>query len=292
MLDRTEVKARREREEMQVSDKNSPFAGAADCECKIRKRKKLMFTGIVEEIGYVVSIRHGPASAGLAIQAEKIFDGGGSACGTAVRNGVDHAADNAAANAFGAAVGNGTYRVTAAVSSCGVAVGDSICTNGVCLTATSVDPEAKVFTADVMNATLKRSTLGELQTGSPVDLERAMSANGRFGGHIVSGHIDGVGRISAMHRDDIAIWYEIKASPDIMKYVVEKGSIAIEGISLTVAGLRNGGFAVSVIPHTQEETVLVTKHVNSRVNLECDIIGKYVERFTGAYAELLRRGIG
>ena len=288
MPDRTEVKARRKREEMQVSDKNSRFAGLAGGRGKIRKRKKLMFTGIVEEIGYVVSIRHGPASAGLAIQAEKIFDGGGSACGTAVRNGVDHAA----ANAFGAAVGNGTYRVTAAVSSCGVAVGDSICTNGVCLTATSVDPEAKVFTADVMNATLKRSTLGELQTGSPVDLERAMSANGRFGGHIVSGHIDGVGRISAMHRDDIAIWYEIKASPDIMKYVVEKGSIAIEGISLTVAGLRNGGFAVSVIPHTQEETVLVTKHVNSRVNLECDIIGKYVERFTGAYAELLRRGIG
>ncbi|MEE3482078.1 MAG: riboflavin synthase [Lachnospiraceae bacterium] len=222
-----------------------------------------MFTGIVEEIGHVVSIRHGPASVGLTIKADKIFRGPADAGGGTDPGGL-----------------------------CGVAVGDSICTNGVCLTATSVDPEARVFTADVMNETLKRSTLGELKAGSPVDLERAMAANGRFGGHIVSGHIDGVGRISAMHRDDIAIWYEIKASPDIMKYVVEKGSIAIEGISLTVAGLRNGGFAVSVIPHTQEETVLTTKHVNSRVNLECDIVGKYVERFTGSYTDLLKRSIG
>lgn len=159
--------------------------------------------------------------------------------------------------------------------------GDSVSTNGVCLTATSVDAAARVFTADVMNETLQRSTLGGLYPGDPVNLERAMPADGRFGGHIVSGHIDGTGRIAAIRTDDIAVWYEIKASPSILRYVVEKGSIAIDGISLTVAGLRNGGFAVSVIPHTREVTALSARHVNSKVNLECDVIAKYVERLAG-----------
>lgn len=155
-------------------------------------------------------------------------------------------------------------------------LGDSISTNGVCLTVTSIS--GNQFTADVMNETLKRSSLGALQTGSTVNLERAMSANGRFGGHIVSGHIDGTGIISAVQKEDIAIWYTIKAAPQLMRFILEKGSIAIDGISLTVAKVEKDCFAVSVIPHTAKETILSQKHVGSVVNLENDIVGKYIER--------------
>lgn len=156
-------------------------------------------------------------------------------------------------------------------------IGDSIAVNGVCLTVTGFS--GKVFTADVMNETFSRSSLGSLKAGSHVNLERAMSANGRFGGHIVSGHIDGTGKIINIKKDGNAVWYKISADENIIKYTVEKGSIAIDGISLTVARIEKDNFSVSIIPHTSEETILSEKKVGDTVNLENDIIGKYVERF-------------
>lgn len=155
-------------------------------------------------------------------------------------------------------------------------IGDSVAVNGICLTATTVLPHG--FTADVMHETLNRSSLASLQIGTRVNLERAMAANGRFGGHIVAGHVDGTGTVRSITRDDNAIWYEIAAVPEIMRYIVEKGSITIDGISLTVAKLGADSFSVSVIPHTAEVTVLSERKVGSRVNLENDIIGKYVEK--------------
>ena len=162
-------------------------------------------------------------------------------------------------------------------------LGDSIAVNGVCLTVTSYSKN--VFTADVMNETLKRSSLGSLKNGSEVNLERAMAANGRFGGHIVSGHIDGTGVISDMIKDDIAIWLTISTTAEILRLIVEKGSIAIDGISLTVAKVSNTDFAVSVIPHTGANTTLLDKKVGDVVNLENDITGKYIEKLLGLSKE-------
>lgn len=156
-------------------------------------------------------------------------------------------------------------------------VGDSIALNGVCLTVTSFS--GNTYTADVMNETLKRSSLGSLTIGSKVNLERAMAANGRFGGHIVSGHIDGTGTIKKVEKDDNAIWYTIAASENLMKYIVEKGSIAIDGISLTVARRSDVDFSISMIPHTAKETVLSQKKPGDIVNLENDVVGKYIEQF-------------
>lgn len=155
-------------------------------------------------------------------------------------------------------------------------IGDSIALNGVCLTVTSFN--GNTYTADVMNETLRRSSLGSLTIGSKVNLERAMAANGRFGGHIVSGHIDGTGTISKVEKDDNAIWYTIAAEENLMKYIVEKGSIAIDGISLTVAKRSDMDFAISMIPHTAKETVLSQKKPGDIVNLENDIVGKYIEQ--------------
>ena len=159
-------------------------------------------------------------------------------------------------------------------------VGDSIAVNGVCLTVTSVTNGC--FTADVMHETLKRSSLGCLKHGSRVNLERAMQLNGRFGGHIVSGHIDGTGKIVSVERDDNALWYTIAADPKILRYIVEKGSITIDGISLTVAKVSEKDFAVSVIPHTAHVTILSDKGQGDIVNLENDIIGKYIEKLMSA----------
>lgn len=156
-------------------------------------------------------------------------------------------------------------------------LGDSVATNGVCLTVTSFSKG--IFTADVMNETLKRSNLGELRQGSMVNLERAMIANGRFGGHIVSGHIDGTGVITKIEQDDIAVWYTIRADRKIMKYIIEKGSVAIDGISLTIAKVTDNDFSVSLIPHTAKETVLGYKKTGDTVNLENDVVGKYIEHF-------------
>jgi riboflavin synthase len=156
-------------------------------------------------------------------------------------------------------------------------IGDSVAVNGVCLTVTSIS--GNCFLADVMSETLQRSSLGVLKQNSVVNLERAMAANGRFGGHIVSGHIDGTGTILNVQKDDNAVWYTIQAPETLMYYVIEKGSIAIDGISLTVAKADRETFSVSIIPHTRKETILSTKGVGSIVNLENDVIGKYVERF-------------
>lgn len=191
-----------------------------------------MFTGIVEEMGAIRSIRRGAHSAVLSIGAKTILSD--------------------------------------------LKVGDSVAVNGVCLTATGKDSGG--FTADVMHETLDRSSLGALSVGNHVNLERAMAADGRFGGHIVSGHIDGTGHITGLRRDDNAVWYTVEASPALLRYIVEKGSVTIDGISLTVASVETDRFSVSIIPHTAAVTVLGEKRPGDVVNLETDIIGKYVEK--------------
>ena len=155
-------------------------------------------------------------------------------------------------------------------------VGDSIATNGVCLTVISFSGGS--FCADVMPETMQRSNLGELRAGSPVNLERALTLNGRLGGHIVSGHVDGMGRIVGKEKDENAIWIRIATSADLLRYIVDKGSITIDGISLTVVAVTDSEFTVSIIPHTQDETTLVKKQVGDNVNLENDVIAKYVEK--------------
>ncbi len=155
-------------------------------------------------------------------------------------------------------------------------VGDSISTNGVCLTV--VDVLENGFKADVMAETLRSSSLGELNIGSKVNLERALTFDKRLGGHIVSGHIDGSGDIVYFEREDNAVWITINAPKNILKYIVLKGSIAIDGVSLTVAYVDDNKFKVSIIPHTAEESILLSKNIGSKVNLECDLIGKYAEK--------------
>lgn len=191
-----------------------------------------MFTGIIEEVGSVASIRKGAHSCVLTVNASRVLED--------------------------------------------VHLGDSIATNGVCLTVTSFTSHS--FSVDVMHETLNRSSLGSLHIGSPVNLERAMLAGGRFGGHIVSGHIDGVGTISSIKEDDNAVWYTVEAPSNILRYIIEKGSITLDGISLTVAKVTNSNFSVSIIPHTRAQTNLASKKVGDVLNLENDLVGKYVER--------------
>lgn len=164
----------------------------------------------------------------------------------------------------------------------GLKLGDSVAVNGVCLTVSGLS--ASSFTADVMGETLSRSSLGGLSAGSQVNLERAMPADGRFGGHIVSGHIDGTGVIKSVRKDGNAVWYVISAPEKIMRYIVEKGSVAIDGVSLTVAEVSRESFGVSVIPHTAGNTTLSEKAAGGVVNLENDVIGKYVEKLMGGGA--------
>lgn len=155
-------------------------------------------------------------------------------------------------------------------------VGDSIATNGVCLTVTAMG--SGIFSADVMPETMSRSNLGGLKPGDRVNLERALCLNSRLGGHLVAGHIDGTGRITGKIQDENAIWITVAASPDILRYVIEKGSVTIDGVSLTIAYVDEVVFKVSVIPHTQEETTLTSKRIGEVVNLENDMIAKYVEK--------------
>jgi riboflavin synthase len=155
--------------------------------------------------------------------------------------------------------------------------GDSISTNGVCLTAVEIGKD--YFKADVMHETIDRSSLGQLSKGSKVNLERAMRADGRFGGHMVAGHIDGTGEIIDITKDDNAVWYKITTKPEIMRYIIEKGSIAIDGISLTVAKVAKSDFSVSIIPHTLGQTTLALRKKGDKVNLENDMVGKYIEKF-------------
>lgn len=191
-----------------------------------------MFTGIVEEIGTVMSIGTGIQSSRLTLQGRLIFED--------------------------------------------MHIGDSIAVNGVCLTVTAKD--SNTFTVDVMAETLRRSSLGSLSKGSQVNMERAMAVNGRFGGHIVSGHIDGTGEIERFVKEDNAVWVTIQTSTKILKYIIEKGSITIDGISLTVAYVDNRCFQVSLIPHTSANTTLLKKKAGDIVNLENDIVGKYIDK--------------
>ena len=161
----------------------------------------------------------------------------------------------------------------------GTQLGDSIAVNGVCLTVVALG--ADEFTADVMPETLRKTGLGQLKVGDPVDLERAMAADGRFGGHIVSGHIDGTGTIKEVRAEQNARIVTITAPAHIMALIVEKGSIAIDGISLTVASVDATTFSVSIIPHTAANTVLLGKRAGDIVNLENDIVGKYVQKLLG-----------
>ncbi len=158
----------------------------------------------------------------------------------------------------------------------GTRIGDSICTSGVCLTVTKLD--GSCFEADVMAETMRRSNLRSLTSGSKVNLERAMGFDGRFGGHFVSGHIDGTGIIQAMTREENAVWLTVSAESVLLRYIVEKGSIAIDGASLTVASVDQEEFRVSIIPHTGQQTTLMLRKTGDEVNLECDILGKYVEK--------------
>jgi len=194
-----------------------------------------MFTGIIEEMGVIKSIKQAEKSSVLRIEGQKVLQG--------------------------------TH------------IGDSISTNGICLTVTKIEKD--FFEADVMSESLKRTNIGELAPGSHVNLERALSLATRLGGHIVSGHIDGTGQIREFRRDDNAVWITVETSPELLRYIIEKGSIAIDGVSLTVVTVDDQSFQVSVIPHTGAETVLLQKQPGGTVNLECDMIGKYVEKLLG-----------
>ena len=155
-------------------------------------------------------------------------------------------------------------------------IGDSIAVNGVCLTAISFDQQE--FAVDVMPQTYRHSNLKDLQIGSKVNLERAMLANGRFGGHIVQGHVDGIGMIRGVTRDQNAVVYEIAPSNrELFRYIIPKGSITLDGTSLTVVETTEEAFKVSIIPHTLSQTILNDKRAGDTVNIECDVLGKYVE---------------
>jgi riboflavin synthase len=158
-----------------------------------------------------------------------------------------------------------------------ISIGDSIAVNGVCLTVNEFDEN--LFKANVMAETIRKTNLGSLKSGSLVNLERALKIGDRLGGHMVSGHIDGTGIIRGFKSEGDAIWISVVASKEILKYIVYKGSVAIDGVSLTVGYVDEEMFKVSIIPHTRESTTLNKKNIKDLVNIECDVIGKYVERF-------------
>ena len=190
-----------------------------------------MFTGIIEELGTVISLQRGSKAAVLTIKGNIIFED--------------------------------------------LKPGDSVAVNGVCLTATNIS--GNTFKADVMNETFNRSSLGKLKKGDVVNLERAMAANGRFGGHMVAGHVDDVGELVGIKQDDNAVWFMIKAPRKIMKYCIEKGSIALDGISLTIAKRTEDTLSVSMIPHTIKSTNFGYKKTGDLINLENDMVGKYID---------------
>lgn len=174
------------------------------------------------------------------------------------------------------AIGNGTLQIQATKVLEDVKLGDSIAVNGICLTVTGFNSHS--FQADVMPETIKRTSLGELKLGSLVNLERALTLSSRLGGHIVSGHIDGTGRIVSLKEDKNAILMKIQADGAILRYIVEKGSVALDGISLTVAQVDSRDFTVSLIPHTRQATNLSAKGEGSLINIENDVVGKYVAK--------------
>ncbi|PAQ12738.1 riboflavin synthase [Bacillaceae bacterium SAOS 7] len=198
-----------------------------------------MFTGIIEEIGTVESVKAGAQSLELAIRAGTVLED--------------------------------------------VKLGDSIAVNGVCLTVTSFT--AHQFTADVMPETFHATSLRVLTRGSKVNLERAMAANGRFGGHFVSGHIDGVGTIVSKKRVENALYIDIEFPEAYVHYFLHKGSVALDGTSLTIFAVDDKKLTISLIPHTQEETILAEKNIGDPVNIECDLLAKYIERMLGQKKE-------
>lgn len=187
-----------------------------------------MFTGIIEEIGTVKSIK----SKAITIEADKIFGD--------------------------------------------LKLGDSVAVNGTCLTVSSFSN--KIFNADITSETLNRTNLGDLKSGFKVNLERALTLNGRLGGHIVSGHVDGIGIIKNISKNSKDIILTVEVPFDLMKYIIEKGSVAVDGISLTIAEVNKNNFSIALIPHTFKETSLYYKKERDKVNIENDIIGKYVEK--------------
>ena len=196
-----------------------------------------MFTGIIEEIGTVRSIRGGGSGVVLDIEASRVLEG--------------------------------------------TATGDSIAVNGVCLT---VAPGSGHFTADAMPETLRRTSLGGLRPGSKVNLERAMVCGGRFGGHLVSGHVDACGRVADIVRDGISLVMRVSVPSYVLRYVARKGSVTLDGVSLTVASVsdEDSSFTVSLIPHTMASTTLHLLKPGSPVNVEVDMLARYVERLLAA----------
>lgn len=203
-----------------------------------------MFTGLVEEIGRVLSVTKSTKSARITIRAVKVLEG--------------------------------------------AKLGDSISTNGVCLTVTEFSSGS--FSVDVMAETMRRSNLHMLSPGDDVNLERALRLGDRLGGHMVSGHIDGMGAVVNFENEDNAVWVTIQTAPEILRYIVQKGSIAIDGISLTVAYVDDSVFKVSIIPHTRDITTLLRKRVGDVVNLECDMVGKYIEKLLQSKEQAPSRG--
>lgn len=204
-----------------------------------------LFTGIVEEIGTVLSVTPGAASLQMKIKCKKVLSD--------------------------------------------VNKGDSIAVNGVCLTVASY--EGNYFTADVMPETVKATTLQGLRSGSSVNLERAMAANGRFGGHFVSGHVDGTGEIVSIQPKENAVYMEIGVAPDLLQYFIPKGSVTIDGTSLTVFGINETGFIISLIPVTQEDSIIGHKRLGDKVNVECDMLAKYIERLLSKKEEKASSGL-
>jgi riboflavin synthase len=198
-----------------------------------------MFTGIIEEMGSVKTLRREAGAARLTISASTVLGG--------------------------------------------TALGDSICVNGVCLTV--VDMGRSAFSADVANETLKVTNLGELQIGQKVNLERALQLSARIGGHLVTGHVDAVGRIREKRQEGNSWRVFIDAPETAHRTIIKKGSVAVDGISLTVADVDKTGFSIAMIPHTAKVTTLGFKSAGDSVNLETDIIGKYVERLLSGRVE-------
>lgn len=191
-----------------------------------------LFTGIVEEIGTVQSIKRNPNSLQLNIACTKVL--------TDVKS------------------------------------GDSIAVNGVCLTVN--EHQSASFTADVMPETFKTTTLHSLQIGSPVNLERAITENSRFGGHFVSGHVDGTGKVIGVRHYENAKYLEVKTEQNLLNYFIEKGSITVDGTSLTIFEVTQDGFVISLIPVTQTDSVIGQKQVGDFLNIECDMLAKYMEK--------------
>ncbi|MEI6890369.1 MAG: riboflavin synthase [Bacteroidales bacterium] len=169
--------------------------------------------------------------------------------------------------------------ITADVVASDLKLGDSVNTNGACLTVTTLNLNS--FTVDIMPETMRKTNLGILKPGSEVNLERALMLSSRLGGHLVSGHIDGTGVIRQIKKEDNAVWITVKAGHDILRYMIPKGSVSLDGISLTVVHVDEVSFDVSLIPHTMAVTTLRNKKPGDALNIECDMVAKYIERFTG-----------